>query len=207
MASKKILLEVLTTDRNRVAPAPPRPKKEKEERRREKRASRPISLPHPTTQGLLLVLGGVVAIVASFGVGFWRGRNAKSTPPDLSTTAPDLLDQVRDEPLPPRSIAGNAPASESRQASYGVQLVSYEPGERNAERARGVRKELEALGLPNVMAWESIQTPKSIFITVGSSPSKDDAALAALLDRVKQMPFGKEKAPFAGATIRTLPVP
>jgi hypothetical protein len=209
MASKKILLEVLTADRNRVGPAPPRPKKEKEERRREKRASRPISLPHPSAPSLLLALGCVVAIVAAYGVGFWRGQDAGSTPPELSTSAkaPDLLDQVRDERVPPRPIAPEAAAAEPRKASYGVQVVSYEPGERNAERARGVKKELEALGLPNVMAWESIEAPKSIFITVGSSPSKDDPALSALLDRVKRMPFGKEKAPFSGATVRTLPVP
>ena len=209
MASKKILLEVLTADRSRVAPASPRPKKEKEERRREKRASRPISLPHPSAPSLLLALGCVVAIVAAYGVGFWRGRDAGSTPPELSTSAkaPDLLDRVEDERVPPKPIAPAAAPAEPRKASYGVQLVSYEPGERNAERARGVKKELEALGLPNVMAWESTQPPKSIFITVGSSPSKDDPALAALLDRVRKMPFEREKAPFAGATIKTLPVP
>src|SRR5262245_5777848 len=211
MASKKILLEVLSTDRNRVAPPPPRPKKEKEERRREKpaRASRPLSLPHPTPQSLLLVLPGVVVMVVAYGVGFWRGRNAASTPPDLSTSvrAPDLLDKVPDESPPPKPVAGEARPAEPRKASYGIQLVSYEPGERNAERARGVKKELETLGLPTVMAGESTQPPLSIFITVGSFASEDDAALTTLLGRVKGMSFGKEKAPFSGATIRTLPVP
>ncbi|HKB15185.1 MAG TPA: hypothetical protein VKF62_03925 [Planctomycetota bacterium] len=209
MASKKILLEVLSTDRNRVAPPPPRPKKEKEERRRERRASRPFPLPHPSAPTLVLALGCVVAIVAAYGVGFWRGRNAASTPPDLSTSvrAPDLLDKVPDESPPPKPVAGEARPAEPRKASYGIQLVSYEPGERNAERARGVKKELETLGLPNVMAWESTKPPLSIFITVGSFASEDDAALTTLLGRVKGMSFGKEKAPFSGATIRTLPVP
>ncbi|MGH7151200.1 MAG: hypothetical protein ACREIU_10895 [Planctomycetota bacterium] len=209
MASKKILLEVLSTDRNRMGPAPPRPRKEKEERRREKppRSSRPLSLPHPTAQSLLLVLAGVVAVVVSYGVGFWRGRAAPSTPPDLSTKAPALLDQVPDEPVPPKSIGGDARPAEPKQVRYGLQLVSYEPGERNAERARGVKKELEALGLPSVMAWQNEPPgPRTVFITVGSFPSKEDAGLEALRERVRTMPFGTEKAPFAGATIRTLPV-
>src|SRR5262245_51259766 len=208
MASKKILLEVLTTDRNRMAPAPPRPKKEKEERRREKpaRASRPLSLPHPTTQSLLLVLSGVVAVVVSYGLGFWRGRRAESTPPNLSTSvkAPDLLDQVRDEPVAPKTLAAPAPATETpaktEAVRYGVQLVSYNRSPRNEELAKRTSDELQKLGLPNVMAWqEGEKSGGGYFLTVGSFASKDDPALAALLERVKEMPFGKEKAPFAGA--------
>ncbi|MCI0588463.1 MAG: hypothetical protein L0323_16655 [Planctomycetes bacterium] len=204
MASKKILLEVLTTDRNRVAPAPPRPKKDKEERRREKRASRPISLPHPTTQSLLLVLAGVVVMVVAYGVGFWRGRNAGSTPPDLSTAArvPDLLDRVGDEPVPPKPIAPNPPPAKSPSGlGWVVQLVSYEKSPKNETLALHVKDELTKAGLPHAGAWE---VGGMFVVTVGSFATKDDPALAALLARVKEMPFEREKAPFAGARIREL---
>ena len=207
MASKKILLEVLTADRSRVAPASPRPKKEKEERRREKRASRPISLPHPSAPSLLLALGCVVAIVAAYGVGFWRGRDAGSTPPELSTSAkaPDLLDQVRDERVPPKTIAPNPPAAKSPSGlRWVVQLVSYEKSPKNETLALHVKDELTKAGLPDAGAWE---VGGMFVVTVGSSATKDDPALTALLARVKGMPFEREKAPFAGARILTLPVP
>lgn len=205
MASKKILLEVLTTDRNRVAPAPPRTKKEKEERRREKppRSSRPLSLPHPTTQGLLLVLACVVAIVVSYAVGFRVGRSADSTPPDLSTSAKvsDLLGPVPDE-RPPAPAVGEtgsrAPAATSR---WVVQLVSYDRSPRNEDLAKRTRDELQKLGLPDVEAFDF---RGKFIVTAGSFPSKEDAALGALLQRVKGMPFGTEKTPFAEARIREL---
>ena len=206
MASKKILLEVLSADRQRVA-SPPRPRKE--ERRREKpaRSIRPCSIPLPSTRGLLLVLGGVVAIVVSFGVGYWRGNRRAEAAPALQTKAADLWGEADGDPTPSKSIGGNANAGKSAASPrWGIQLVSYEPGEKNVELARNVKKELAGLGLLDVEAWQTDPPgPRTIFLTVGSFLSKEDPALATLLEKVRTLSLGKEKAPFAGARVRELP--
>ncbi|HET6204979.1 MAG TPA: hypothetical protein VFI25_19480 [Planctomycetota bacterium] len=202
MASKKILLEVLQ-DRNRVPPATHRPKREERRRDKSARGVRPVHL--PSTQTLGIVLAGVVAIVTAYGIGFWRGHNRAGAPAQLSTTAADLLDLTKDARPPAQPVAGNAGAPKTEEVRWGVQLVSYEPSEKNKKLATDTRTELQKLGLPDPQAWEeSASRGGMYFVTVGSFGTKEDQALAALVERVKGMPFGKEKAPFARARIREL---